>query len=123
MRLDERIPSVAEAPCTQALPFRDYRDTTRTCTMSWTLELSRQTHGLSEPHARLGMRGLWGLLEACLNATWPWDAGPVGLLEACLNRFTQASKRPHRPRIPRRAWVQPGLYPASQCARGVQPGL
>ena len=51
VRLDEHIPSAADAPCTAAMPFRDYRDPTRTCTMSWTLELSRQTHGFAvEPN-------------------------------------------------------------------------
>ena len=51
VRLDTHIPSADDAPCVTAMPFQDYRDTTRTCTMSWTLELSRQTHGFAvEPH-------------------------------------------------------------------------
>ena len=51
VRLDSHIPSADDAPCAAAMPFQDYRDTTRTCTMSWTLELSRQTHGFAvEPH-------------------------------------------------------------------------
>ena len=47
VRLETHIPSAADAPCAAAMPFQDYRDTTRTCTMSWTLELSRQTHGFA----------------------------------------------------------------------------
>ena len=51
VRLDEHIPSAADAPCAAVMPFRDYRDPTRACTMSWTLELSRQTHGFAvEPN-------------------------------------------------------------------------
>ena len=47
VRLETHIPSAADAPCAAAMPFQDYSDTTRTCTMSWTLELSRQTHGFA----------------------------------------------------------------------------
>ena len=47
VRLDEVIPDAAADPAPAPLPFRDYMDLTRTCTMSWTHELSRQTMGFS----------------------------------------------------------------------------
>ena len=47
VRLDEAMTDAAEDPAPEPLPFRDYMDLTRTCTMSWTHELSRQTMGFS----------------------------------------------------------------------------
>ena len=47
VRLDEVLTDAAADPAPEPLPFRDYMDLTRTCTMSWTHELSRQTMGFS----------------------------------------------------------------------------
>ena len=47
VRLDEVIADAADDPSPEPLPFRDYIDLTRTCTMSWTHELSRQALGFS----------------------------------------------------------------------------
>ncbi|CAE7488040.1 unnamed protein product [Symbiodinium necroappetens] len=47
VRLDEVLADAADDPIPEPLPFRDYLDLTRTCTMSWTHELSRQALGFS----------------------------------------------------------------------------
>ena len=47
VRLDEVLADATADPAPEPLPFRDYMDLTRTCTMSWTHELSRQTMGFS----------------------------------------------------------------------------
>ena len=47
VRLDEVLTDAEIDPAPEPLPFRDYMDLTRTCTMSWTHELSRQTLGFS----------------------------------------------------------------------------
>ena len=47
VNLEACVADAGTDPEPEPLPFRDYIDQTRTCTMSWTHELSRQTLGFS----------------------------------------------------------------------------
>ena len=54
VNLEACVADAGTDPEPEPLPFRDYIDQTRTCTMSWTHELSRQTLGFSVRSQILG---------------------------------------------------------------------
>ena len=54
VNLEACLADASTDPEPEPLPFRDYIDQTRTCTMSWTHELSRQTLGFSVRSQILG---------------------------------------------------------------------
>ena len=54
VNLEACIADASADPEPEPMPFRDYIDQTRTCTMSWTHELSRQTLGFSVRSQILG---------------------------------------------------------------------
>ncbi|CAE7867543.1 unnamed protein product [Symbiodinium necroappetens] len=78
--LDDVIADAAADPAPEPLPFRDYMDLTRTCTMSWTHELSRQTLGFSVRAQILGehLQRIAPAPEILLNL-WRPGRGPTML--------------------------------------------
>ncbi|CAE7660493.1 unnamed protein product, partial [Symbiodinium necroappetens] len=78
VRLDDIIADAAADPAPDPLPFRDYMDLTRTCTMSWTHELSRQALGFSVRAQILGehLQRIAPAPEVLLNL-WRPGRGPT----------------------------------------------
>ena len=85
--LDEVIADAAADPAPAPLPFRDYMDLTRTCTMSWTHEPSRQTHGFSVRSQILGehLQRISPAPEVLLHL-WRPGRGPT-LIQVCPRRL------------------------------------
>ena len=78
VRLDETMADAAADLAPEPLPFRDYMDLTRTCTMSWTHELSRQTLGFSVRAQILGehLQRISPAPEILVNV-WKPGRGPI----------------------------------------------